>query len=675
MSNPIAFPSVAASSARADTANRLPLSRKMQMLGAAGAASFERILGLARDLIGAPHAGILFDEAGQSWFQFVGESVGTQVNREGSFEAHTRAADDIFFVADARLDPRFKDHPRVVGEPYIRAYVGAPLIDETGERIGALAVLAMTPLREPEDFQRRMLKHLAGDVMTELRLGAEKYLSAISGATKNAILRGTGEAIITVDRDRGILFFTNAFDGPLPRDDNPTGQDLDALLRVDPGTRLHDALERGMNGETVADFDEFHAGLGRMINFRVFPVAGIGAALTCREASRAYRAEAALRASEARLRRSEEHLERAQALAEVGSGEFDFTTGAGYWSPQVYRIFGLAPGAVPATNEVFHDIVHPDDRARLDENRLRQERGEIVPRCEYRIVRPDGEVRRILRMGDVTFDAAGRPARYLITIQDVTELREAERQRDEFQRQMLHTQRLEALGTLAGGIAHDLNNTLVPVLALAKLMLKDRPEGEERRNLEVIQRAGEQARDLVRRVLAFARKGPIERKPVDLRAVVDDALKMLRVSVPPRIAIEERLGAVAPVLADAGQIHQVVVNLVTNAAQAIGERDGTISISLGTRPGDPGSIRLAVADDGPGMSDAVQARVFEPFFSTKGIGAGSGLGLSIVHGIVTGHGGSVAVDSRPGRGARFTVDLPAATTPSAMTSAAASAAA
>jgi signal transduction histidine kinase len=278
-------------------------------------------------------------------------------------------------------------------------------------------------------------------------------------------------------------------------------------------------------------------------------------------------------------------------------------------------------------------------------------------------------------MGDVTFDAAGRPARYLITIQDVTELREAERQRDEFQRQMLHTQRLEALGTLAGGIAHDLNNTLVPVLALAKLMLKDRPEGEERRNLEVIQRAGEQARDLVRRVLAFARKGPIERKPVDLRAVVDDALKMLRVSVPPRIAIEERLGAVAPVLADAGQIHQVVVNLVTNAAQAIGERDGTISISLGTRPGDPGSIRLAVADDGPGMSDAVQARVFEPFFSTKGIGAGSGLGLSIVHGIVTGHGGSVAVDSRPGRGARFTVDLPAATTPSAMTSAAASAAA
>ena len=629
------------------------------MLGAEGEESFERILVLARDLMGAPHAGILFDEAGQSWFKFPGERIGRQQQRENSFEAHTRKGQDVFHVSDATLDPRFADHPRVVGDPFLKGYVGVPLLDQKGERVGALGVMAPFPLPEPNKVQCAMLRHLAGDVMTELRLGAEKYFGAIGGATHEAILKGTGEAVVTVDRERRILFFTNGFDGPLPRDSDPSGEPLQSVLPVQPGTRLQETLRAAIERGADADFDEFHAGLGRMINFRVFPLGDGGAVITCREASRAYRAEAALRASEARLRRSEEHLERAQALAEVGSGEYDFTTGTGYWSPEVYRIFGLDPGTA-ATNETFNAIVHPDDRERLNQNRLRQERGEIVPRCEYRVVRPDGEVRSILRMGDIAFDVEGRPARYLITIQDVTELREAERQRDEFQRQMLHTQRLEALGTLAGGIAHDLNNTLVPVLALAKLMLKDRPEGEDRRNLEVIHRAGEQARDLVRRVLAFARKGPIERRRVDLRDVVDDALKMLRVTIPARIRIEERLTPAAA-MADPGQIHQVIVNLVTNAAQAIGDQNGTILISLGARPGQPGTLRLVVADTGPGMSDGLQTQIFEPFFSTKAVGAGSGLGLSIVHGIVTGHGGTIAVESAPGKGARFTVDLPAAT--------------
>jgi signal transduction histidine kinase len=237
-------------------------------------------------------------------------------------------------------------------------------------------------------------------------------------------------------------------------------------------------------------------------------------------------------------------------------------------------------------------------------------------------------------------------------------LREEIESRREAEVALLHSQRLESLGTLAGGVAHELNNALVPVIALTQIMARKAPEqGRDRANLDIVLRGAERARDLVTQILAFSRKEGPRREQVDLHVVLLEALRMLRASVPTSIRFEEDLARTPRIDGDPGQLHQVVVNLVTNAAQAIGDVPGKITVELRVQA-EGRQIRLSVADTGIGMDDATRARIFEPFFTTKGVGEGTGLGLSVVHGIVTSHSGSIGVESAPGRGARFDVLFP-----------------
>lgn len=253
---------------------------------------------------------------------------------------------------------------------------------------------------------------------------------------------------------------------------------------------------------------------------------------------------------------------------------------------------------------------------------------------------------------------------------DITAVRRGEEERRALEVQLQHAQRLEALGTLAGGIAHELNNTLVPVLALAKLTMRRLPEGgRDQRNIETVLHAGERARDLVREILMFSRKHEQLRQDFDLGGVAKTALQMLRPTLPATIRLEEQIGEVPAIAGDPGQIHQVIVNLVTNASHAIGSAHGLIAVSVGVAPegiahpqGGPAApaIRLSVADTGCGMDEATVAQIFQPFFTTKGVGEGTGLGLSIVHGVVTSHHGSITVRSAPGQGSEFTVLLPLA---------------
>jgi signal transduction histidine kinase len=247
---------------------------------------------------------------------------------------------------------------------------------------------------------------------------------------------------------------------------------------------------------------------------------------------------------------------------------------------------------------------------------------------------------------------------------DTTELRAFERQRNQFEEQLRHGQKLEALGTLAGGIAHDLNNALVPVVTLSDYLLKRAPAGSrEQETMGLIDAGGKRARELVQRILTFARKEEPRRETLNLVTTVTNALKLLRASVPSTIAIVDRISAVRPVYADEGQIGQILTNLVTNSAQAIGSGLGTITVSLAeiaqsNLPDHGPAIRLSVEDTGRGMDEATRRRVFDPFFTTKKVGQGTGLGLSVVHGIVTTHGGFIAIDSEPGHGTRVDVDLP-----------------
>ena len=263
----------------------------------------------------------------------------------------------------------------------------------------------------------------------------------------------------------------------------------------------------------------------------------------------------------------------------------------------------------------------------------------------------------------MVFDDEKRPVRLYGTVQDITERRLAEQRERDLERQLLHSQKLEALGTLAGGIAHDLNNTLVPIMALSKLTARRFEAGSlVRANLDTIYEASERARDLVKRVVAFSRKDESEKCETNIAEVVDEALKLLRATIPSSIALETRIEKVPAIPADGSQIHQIVTNVVSNASQAIGGEIGTITVTLDRVPGPSGesAICLSVKDTGMGMDEATQQRIFEPFFTTKPVGQGTGLGLSIVHGIVASHGGHIEVTSAPGKGTKLDLYFPVA---------------
>jgi len=239
-------------------------------------------------------------------------------------------------------------------------------------------------------------------------------------------------------------------------------------------------------------------------------------------------------------------------------------------------------------------------------------------------------------------------------------------QRRILESQLRQSQKMEALGTLAGGIAHDFNNILGPIFAHTELAIAEldaHPKSRDR--LGKVLRSARRAKSLVERILAFSRKGPEGSHPIDLAACVGDSLGILSETIPKNVRLEAELGAAGiAVTADPAQVHQVVMNLVTNACQAIGSRRGKVRVTLAERqvtapdaptlrvaPGD--YVTLQIEDDGPGIPSGVMARIFEPFFTTKSDGSGTGLGLSAVHSAMTQVGGAITVDSEPGNGAIF----------------------
>jgi PAS domain S-box-containing protein len=366
--------------------------------------------------------------------------------------------------------------------------------------------------------------------------------------------------------------------------------------------------------------------------------------------------------SEIALRRRSEALARAQRLAMIGSIEYDIVAGKYECSDETYRIFGIEKNGTALDFEIFLRYIHPEDRELVTRHRSREIAGQPAAPLEFRIVRPDGGERIIRRETDIVHDETERPIRRCGTLQDITELRIAERHQLELERQLSHSQKLEALGTLAGGIAHDLNNALVPILALSKVTARQLAAGSEaRENLETIFGASEHARDLVKRVLAFSRRDVPEMHETRLGEIVIEALKLLRASIPSSIQLEERIVDLPSIRADRSGIRQVVTNLVTNAAAAIGDRLGKITVTLTMAKGvvPKRELCLSIADSGNGMDEATRARIFEPFFTTKQVGEGTGLGLSIVHGIVAAHAGRIEVESEPGKGTCFKIYFPA----------------
>ena len=280
-------------------------------------------------------------------------------------------------------------------------------------------------------------------------------------------------------------------------------------------------------------------------------------------------------------------------------------------------------------------------------------------------IRRNGERVQVTWMNKAIYDEAGRVGEILCVGIDVTE-------KWQLEKRLAQAQKMESIGTLAGGIAHDFNNILSAVIGYTELSLIDIPKGSAlQNNLQQVLKAGGRAKDLVRQILTFSRQRENELVPVKVSLIVNEALKLLRASLPTTIKMHHHIKSYLAVLTDPTNIHQVLMNLCTNASFAMQKEGGILEVSLNDVDLDadfakqhpdvkPGKfIRLIVSDTGYGMSPEVSERIFDPFFTTKKMGQGTGMGLSVVHGIVKSHGGMIIVESSPGKGSAFSVFLPA----------------
>jgi PAS domain S-box-containing protein len=346
-----------------------------------------------------------------------------------------------------------------------------------------------------------------------------------------------------------------------------------------------------------------------------------------------------------------------------------------YVSPAVRRVLGWKPDSFIGSNAL--DFVHPEDH-----EAARRVLGVAThtpnnPRFGVVRMRSAGDAWRSLEIVGQSSSAGG----VVVNARDISERLRSEEAHRALEAQLRQSQKLETLGTLAGGIAHDFNNIMQAILGCTELArLKVGPDSPANVYLDRSMEVALRARDLVRQILQFSRQGDQKLAPVSVREVVSEVVRLLRATFPATIEIRPGLAEEGVVVGDATQLHQVLINVATNARQALGSSPGWLEVSTRRVSGisaDEASGELArgghyvvvtLRDSGPGIPAEIRERIFEPFFTTKPVGAGTGLGLSVAHGIVKSHGGAIRVESEPGRGAAFAIYLPEAASPVAQQS-------
>jgi PAS domain S-box-containing protein len=388
-----------------------------------------------------------------------------------------------------------------------------------------------------------------------------------------------------------------------------------------------------------------------------------------REAHRLLEAQVQERTAE--LQESRERL--SLALSSSGMGTFDWNIAEGirYWDDNIHLLMGIPREGFLGTTEELFRAIHPEDRDGVREALARAIEQDSRYRIEYRVVWPDGSVHHVATRGMVQRDDAGRAVRAIGVCWDITDLKQAEEEREKLQAQLLQSQKMESIGRLAGGVAHDFNNMLGVILGHAELALERIDPGQPlHSDLQEIRKAAERSTELARQLLAFARKQTISPRVLDLNETVGGMLKMLWRLIGEDIDLSWLPGGdLWPVKMDPSQVNQILANLCVNARDAI-PGVGRITIETGNAVFDeaygadqPGYVPgdyalLAVSDDGCGMDKETLGKLFEPFFTTKELGKGTGLGLATVYGIVKQNSGFINVYSEPGQGTTFRIYLP-----------------
>ena len=340
-------------------------------------------------------------------------------------------------------------------------------------------------------------------------------------------------------------------------------------------------------------------------------------------------------------------------------------------NPAMAEILGYSSSEelIAGVTDIARDVyVNPDDRDAMVATLL--EEGKIVG-VETRFYRSDRAKIWVSMSARMVFDNDGKPVRIEGFIADISHQKEAEEEKKRLEAQLTQAQKMEAIGTLAGGIAHDFNNILSVIVGYTELALEDIPETDKaQEELREVLLAGERAKELVKQILAFSRTMATESSPIALRTVVKETLKMLRSIIPSTIEIRQNLAASGLVMSDPTQINQIVMNLCTNAVHAMDEGGGILEVALSDvtmeKPTvfhdfdlSPGPyLKLAVRDTGKGIPPEIMDRIFEPYFTNKEMGRGTGLGLSVIHGIIRSHNGAITCRSIPNEGTTFEVYLP-----------------
>jgi len=372
------------------------------------------------------------------------------------------------------------------------------------------------------------------------------------------------------------------------------------------------------------------------------------------------------------LREHEEQTDFAMSAARTGISHRDLGSSWVELSPSMAHLFGLPADVRRISQDELYKRVHPDDGpvVRAAVEKAIEARSEFA--LELRLQAASDGLRWFQFRGRVVTNADGQPSRVVGVITDITERRSLELQ-------LRQSQKMEALGQLAGGVAHDFNNLLTAIMGYARFALDTAANEAQRHDLEEIVKAASRAASLTKQLLAFSRRHMVETVALDLNLLIVDMVTMLRRMIGADIELATTLASgLSHVRADPSQLEQVVMNLVINARDACGpggkirlvteavDLDGSVA-SLTPVWGSGAYVTVSVIDNGTGMSEATKSRLFEPFFTTKPRGQGTGLGLATVYGIVVQSGGAIQVESEFGRGSRFTVYLPREqeTTPSA----------
>ena len=363
--------------------------------------------------------------------------------------------------------------------------------------------------------------------------------------------------------------------------------------------------------------------------------------------------------------RAEERTNYALGAAGIGMWDLDLKTDRVRWSDSMGPVVGVQPDEAPRTAREFFAMIHPDDAALVAAALQKAEDDGTDFQMELRIPSPQG-TRWVAAHARLVRDAAGLAVSWLGVGTNISD-------RKSLESQFRQSQKMEAIGQLAGGVAHDFNNILTAILGYSELVMDSfGPRDQRRADMEAVITAGQRAAGLTRQLLAFSRKQVLQPSVVDLNGLIEDMLQMLGRLIGEQIAVVPMLAPhLGLVRADAGQVEQVSMNLVVNARDAM-PTGGRVVIETANVELDQSCLHdveiqngsyvmLAVSDTGIGMDEATKRRLFEPFFTTKEAGKGTGLGLATVYGIVKQSGGYVWVYSEPGRGTTFKVFLPRTT--------------